>query len=172
MRKAGYSASDLRAAGVSLAQLKAGGYSLCDLKIAGFSGFELKAAGFSIQGYTLATLKTEGFTALDLKDLGWNNHRQLYENFSLTELAAAFDMNYLKKQVRCDLYFGVFCVMAAVACMLTSIIVSSQGDNGGAIPPAMACFIMAFLSLLFLASYCRKSKELAALGHGTAPAGT
>jgi len=50
LRRAGYSAADLRKGGIGLLELRSSGYTLADLRLAGFSAFALSETNRSLQG--------------------------------------------------------------------------------------------------------------------------
>eukprot|EP00930_Biecheleria_cincta_P045338 TRINITY_DN31258_c0_g1_i1.p1 TRINITY_DN31258_c0_g1~~TRINITY_DN31258_c0_g1_i1.p1 ORF type:complete len:488 (-),score=105.96 TRINITY_DN31258_c0_g1_i1:125-1588(-) len=50
LRRAGYSAADLRKGGIGLLELRSCGYTLADLRLAGFSAFALSETNRSLQG--------------------------------------------------------------------------------------------------------------------------
>jgi intracellular multiplication protein IcmE len=78
LKKAGCTASQLRAAGISASDMKVGGFDVAALKTAGYSALDMKNAGFSAAdlrkgGVSGCELRSAGFTAGQLKDGGYSD---------------------------------------------------------------------------------------------------
>ena len=92
LKRARYSATELKNVGINAFFLKLLGFTFQQLKDAGFNAEELKKAGFTIRslvtnmGYTLQELKEIGFSATEFKDEKYSPDTLYSAGFSLKDL--------------------------------------------------------------------------------------